>query len=115
MFYGEYNDVLNEAKKRIAATPSKYVNHIYGEKEAGGTSWMYISNIPFNELGFRKNVPQIVLPDLTWSYIAKVPALFGVVFVAGVGSWIITRRNEAQSKEGRASPSCETWIRRSVW
>jgi len=99
MFYGEYNDVLAEAKKRIADSPSKYVNHIYGEKEAGGTSWMYISNVPFEELGFNKNVPQVVLADLTWSYIKKVPALFGVVLVAGVGSWIITRRKEAESKE----------------
>lgn len=101
MYYGEYNDVLGEAKKRIAANPSKYVNHIYGEKEGGGTSWIYISSEPFEELGFRRNVPQIVLPDLTWAYIKKVPALFGVVFVAGVGSWIITRRNEAGSKGGQ--------------
>jgi formate dehydrogenase iron-sulfur subunit len=101
MFYGEYPDVLAEAKKRIADNPSKYVNAIYGEKEAGGTSWMYISNVPFEQLGFRQNVPQVVLPDLTWAYIKKVPALFGVVFVAGVGSWIITRRNAAEHKEGQ--------------
>ena len=99
MFYGERKEVLTEAQKRIADNPSKYVNHIYGEKEAGGTSWIYISNVPFNELGFRRNVPQIMLPDLTWSYIGKVPALFGVVLVAGAGSWIITRRKEAEKKE----------------
>ena len=99
MFYGEYNEVLAEAKKRIADNPSKYVKHIYGEKEAGGTSWMYVSNVPFEQLGFRENVPQIILSDLTWSYIKKVPALFGIVFVAGVGSWVITRRKEAETKE----------------
>jgi len=101
MFYGEHKEVLDEAKKRMAESPAKYVNHIYGEKEAGGTSWMYISNVPFDELGFRQNVPQIVLPDLTWAYINKVPALFGIVFVAGVGSWVITRRKEAENKEGQ--------------
>lgn len=101
MFYDEYNVVLAEAKKRIADNPAKYVNHIYGEKEAGGTSWIYISNVPFAELGFKNNVAQAVLPTLTWSYIKKVPALFGVVLVAGAGSWIITRRKEAESKEGQ--------------
>jgi formate dehydrogenase iron-sulfur subunit len=100
MFYGEDKEVLAEAKKRIANNPGKYVNHIYGEKEAGGTSWMYISNVPFDQLGFTRNVPQFNLSDLTWDYIGKVPALFGVVFVAGIGGWIITRRNEAESKEG---------------
>ncbi|MGW8161422.1 MAG: 4Fe-4S dicluster domain-containing protein [Desulfobulbales bacterium] len=101
MFYGEYKEVLAEAKRRIADNPGKYFNHIYGEHEAGGTSWMYISNVPFEELGFRENVPQFMLPNLTWSYIKKVPALFGVVLVAGAGAWVITRRNEAEHKEGQ--------------
>jgi formate dehydrogenase iron-sulfur subunit len=100
MFYGEDKEVLAEARKRIADNPGKYVNHIYGEKEAGGTSWIYISNVPFDQIGFTRNVPQINLSDLTWDYIAKVPALFGIVFVAGIGGWVITRRNEAASKEG---------------
>jgi formate dehydrogenase iron-sulfur subunit len=100
MFYGEDKEVMAEAKTRIADNPGKYVNHIYGEKEAGGTSWLYISNVPFDQLGFTRNVPQVNLSDFTWDYIAKVPALFGVVFVAGIGGWIITRRNEAESKEG---------------
>ena len=99
MFYGEDKEVLAEAQKRITDNPGKYVNYIYGEKEAGGTSWIYISNVPFDQLGFTY-VPYVKLSDLTWDYIAKVPALFGVVFVAGIGGWIITRRNEAESKEG---------------
>jgi len=101
MFYGEQKEVLAEAKKRIADNPGKYINHIYGEKEAGGTSWMYISNVPFDQLGFRMDVPQVNLANITWDYISKVPALFGVVLVAGAGSWIITRRNEAEKKEGQ--------------
>ena len=34
------------------ARPHKYVNHVYGEEEVGGTSWLYISPVPFDELGF---------------------------------------------------------------
>lgn len=100
MFYGEDGEVMDEARKRLRQSPGKYVQHIYGEKEAGGTAWIYISSVPFDEIGFRKNVPQVVLPDLTWAYISKVPALFGVVCAAGVASWVITRRNEAAGKEG---------------
>lgn len=99
MFYGEEEEVMAEAKKRMRDNPGKYVQHIYGEKEAGGTAWIYISSVPFAELNFRMNVPQMVLPDLTWGYIAKVPALFGVVFTAGMVGWVITRRNEAAGKE----------------
>ena len=102
MLYGEAKEVMAEAKKRLRDNPGKYVNHIYGEKEAGGTSWIYISDRSFEELGFIQNVPQMVLPDLTWAYISKVPALFGVVFTAGMVGWVITRRNEAEAegKEG---------------
>jgi len=29
------------------------VHHIYGEHEAGGTSWLYLSAVPFDRIGFR--------------------------------------------------------------
>ena len=99
MFYDDHDAVLAEARKRMAASPGKYVNHIYGLEEAGGTAWMYISDVPFADLGFRMNVPNYPLPNLTWEYISHIPALFGVTFVAGLGAWLITRRNENMDKE----------------
>lgn len=89
---------LAEAKKRIAANPGKYHNHIYGEKEAGGTSVLLLSAIPFDQLGNAK-VGDQVLPDLTWKYIAGIPAIIGVVLAAGIGSWVITRRMKNMDKE----------------
>ena len=99
MLYGEYDDIFKEANKRMTDSPGKYVNHIYGKDEAGGTSWLYISPVPFESLGFNMNVPKIELPDLTWAYIKKIPAVIGVVLTAGVISWAITRRNENMGKE----------------
>jgi hypothetical protein len=76
------------------------VQHIYGLEEAGGTSWLYISGVPFEQIGFNTNIPNVALPSLTWNYIVHIPALFGVAFVTGLGSWIITRRNQiTESKE----------------
>ena len=34
------------ARARIAAEPDKYVHHIYGEHEVGGTGWLYGYNLP---------------------------------------------------------------------
>src|SRR5262249_50624474 len=45
-------EMLAEARRRIAGRPDKYVDHIYGEKEAGGTSVLYLSQVPFQKLGF---------------------------------------------------------------
>ncbi|MDH4232930.1 MAG: 4Fe-4S dicluster domain-containing protein [Nitrospirota bacterium] len=99
MFYGEYEDVLKEAENRITGNPGKYVKHIYGKDEAGGTSWLYISAMPFESLGFNMDIPAQKLPDLTWSYISKIPAVIGVVLTAGAISWVITRRNKNMDKE----------------
>jgi formate dehydrogenase iron-sulfur subunit len=100
MFYDDYDAVLAEARKRMGASPNKYVNHIYGLEEAGGTAWIYISDVPFANLDFRMNIPVQPLPSLTWDYISHIPALFGITFVAGLGAWLITRRNENMDKEG---------------
>ncbi len=49
--FGDRDALLEEAKRRIGAD-AKYVNYVYGEKDEGGTSWLYIANVPFAELGF---------------------------------------------------------------
>jgi len=52
LHYGTRDEMLAEARSRIAKHPDKYVDHIYGEKEAGGTSVLYLSSVPFEKLGF---------------------------------------------------------------
>ena len=50
--YGTRDEMLAEAHKRIGDRPEKYVDHIYGENELGGTSVLYLSSVPFAKLGF---------------------------------------------------------------
>ncbi|HML21957.1 MAG TPA: 4Fe-4S dicluster domain-containing protein [Aggregatilinea sp.] len=50
--FGLYEDMLAEAHRMINENPGKYVNHVYGEEENGGTATLYISPVPFEELGF---------------------------------------------------------------
>lgn len=50
--FGDRDELIKEAYYRIYTRPEKYHNHIYGETEAGGTSWLYLSPVPFEELGF---------------------------------------------------------------
>ena len=47
--FGPRKLLIEEARRRIAAEPGKYVNHIYGEQEFGGTSVIYISDVPLND------------------------------------------------------------------
>jgi Fe-S-cluster-containing dehydrogenase component len=66
VIYGKYTDLLDEAHRRLAAEPNKYVPKVYGEHELGGTQVLYLSNIEFEKLGFRFNQERSV-PDLQQS------------------------------------------------
>ena len=52
IIFGKREDLINIARERIKEHPDKYIDHVYGEHEVGGTSWMYLSNQPFTEIGF---------------------------------------------------------------
>jgi formate dehydrogenase iron-sulfur subunit len=50
--YARRSELLAYAHARIAARPHHYIDHVYGEHEAGGTGWLYLSAAPFSALGF---------------------------------------------------------------
>lgn len=50
--FGRRDALVKLAHERIQSRPGEYVDHVYGEHEAGGTSWLYLSNVPFEKVGF---------------------------------------------------------------
>jgi formate dehydrogenase iron-sulfur subunit len=52
LLFGDRDALIAEAEARIREQPGRYVDHIYGRDELGGTSWMYLSPVPFEKLGF---------------------------------------------------------------
>jgi formate dehydrogenase iron-sulfur subunit len=101
--FGDRDELIAEARSRIAANPSKYINHIYGEREAGGTSWMYISGVPFGDLGFPENVGERPYPSYTETALESVPVLVagGGAVLAGI-YWVVQRRIAAKHRNGDA-------------
>jgi formate dehydrogenase iron-sulfur subunit len=75
--------MLREARKRIAKRPEKYIDHIYGEKEAGGTSVLYLASVPFEKIGLP------ALGDKPYPAVSKTalhavpPAVFAVGALLG--------------------------------
>ena len=51
VIYGKREDLLREAKARLAANPGKYIQKIYGEHDGGGTQCLYLSHVPFEKVG----------------------------------------------------------------
>lgn len=54
---GSRKPLIAEAHRRIEAEPSRYVDHVYGEFEGGGTSFLIVSGIPLEKLGFPRLSP----------------------------------------------------------
>ena len=50
--FGKRSDLLELARKKIRENPDKYIDHIYGEKEVGGTAWLYLAGTDFQSLDF---------------------------------------------------------------
>ncbi|RJO66169.1 MAG: 4Fe-4S dicluster domain-containing protein [Myxococcales bacterium] len=89
LLFGPREELLKVAHARLAGVSGafrerpKYVPYVYGEHEVGGTSWLYISDTPFESLGFLA-LPKSAPPRLTESiqhgifrYMLAPTALFG--------------------------------------
>ncbi|MEA3280257.1 MAG: hydrogenase 2 operon protein HybA [Thermodesulfobacteriota bacterium] len=102
--FGKRETMLKLAKQRLKENPGKYVDHIYGEKEVGGTSWLYISSVPFNELNF-PTLPDKPIPKLSetiqhslFSYLWSPVLLFGLL--GGIMYRSEKKNDETQNKGG---------------
>lgn len=100
--FGKRSEIIKLAHERILNNPGKYVNHVYGENEVGGTSWLYISPVPFNEIGFRTDLGKTPIPEYSRSF------LFAVKMFEIVGAWpLVFGAYYAISKANKKSSSTQ--------
>lgn len=97
--FGTRDNLLEEARTRISEHPEKYVDHIYGEKEAGGTSVLYLSSVPFAKLGF-PDVDKKPYPALSsFALHAVPPAVMALGALLGGVYAFLKRRTSGLSKD----------------
>lgn len=81
--FGEREELLRKAKKAIVGD-KRYIDRIYGETEGGGTRWLYISDVPFEELGLPMNLSSRSVPSMVHDYSKWKPGVFaGAAAVLG--------------------------------
>ncbi|MBD3333912.1 MAG: 4Fe-4S dicluster domain-containing protein [Candidatus Eisenbacteria bacterium] len=100
--FGPREALLKLAREQIAAHPDRYIDHILGEHEAGGTDVLMISSVPFEVMGLWSQAPAVSLPDLTWMVQEKIPYVIasGGLLLGGV-YWIINRRMRLARESSR--------------
>lgn len=86
--FGTRKELVAEAQARIGSSPDKYVPYIYGLSQVGGTSVMYLANVPFDQLGLNMTLPQSAIPEYTIQVMEKVPGVaIGVALLMGGVAW----------------------------
>ncbi len=98
--FGDRDALINEAWSRIRSD-SSYVPHIYGVEELGGGSVLFISDVPFEKLGFKPapsgNQP---MPSFTESALGDSPkvVIMGGTILSAL-YWVTQRRREVALAE----------------
>lgn len=101
--YGTREEMLELAHHRIADRPDRYVDHVYGEKELGGTSVIYLSAVPFEKLGF-PTYGEKPFPAFTKAALGAVPpAVMTVGALLGATYAFFRKRVQAVTDGSSAS------------
>lgn len=107
LVFGKRDELLKYARKRIYAYPDQYTDHIYGEHEMGGTSWLYISGPSFSKVGMREDLGTTSAPELTAGPLSAVPMVVGLWPVLLTGMYAISKRKDRIAREEKAAAVAE--------
>lgn len=73
LIFGKKREMLKEASKRIVEDPDTYHDEIYGQFDAGGTCYLYLSSVPFDQLGLNTKLGSTALPEYTKEFLYSIP------------------------------------------
>ncbi len=98
LIFGAKKDILQEANRRIYQDPGKYVPHVFGQQEAGGTGWLYLSAVPFDQIGFRTDLGTTPYPEYTKAWLYSVPIILLALPPLMLGISQATKKRDHQDK-----------------
>ncbi len=99
--FGKRSELLEVAKTRIYTNPDRYLHHIYGENEAGGTSWLYLTDVEPELLALKAGVPGKAYPELVSGALAAPPLVMTLWPPLLMGLYAFARRRD--EGEGEAA------------
>ncbi len=107
LLFGERDKLIKAARKRIARFPERYVDHIYGEHEMGGTSWLYLSGRSYEKIGMREDLGVTPAPKFTEGILGAVPIVVGLWPVLLTGIYAVSKRKDKVAKEEQSQAVAE--------
>ena len=105
--FGKRSELIKLAQERMRLKPGRYVDHIYGEREAGGTGWLYISGVPFEQLDFPTNLGTTPFPEFTREFLSFVPLVLVAWPTLLGGFYLFSNHREQTAPGGPGEPRKE--------
>lgn len=99
MTFGKRKNLIALAHEKIEGNPGKYVDHLYGEHEVGGTSWMYLSDVPFEEIGFDTHLGKEPIISYVKDFLAIVPMVLCIWPALFTGFHLLSTRKQTNKEE----------------
>lgn len=99
LVFGTRRELIAEARKRIFENPGVYIDKIYGEEVAGGTGFLYLSPVPFKELGMNEKLQNSSYPALSKGFLYAVPSVFILLPTLLLGIHEATKQNQIKDTE----------------
>lgn len=99
LMYGKRRDLIKEARRRIYENPDLYNDQVYGEHDAGGTGWLYVSPVSFEELGMNTKLQQSSYPALTKGFLYSVPSIFVLLPTLLLGIYQSTKNKQLNEED----------------
>jgi Fe-S-cluster-containing dehydrogenase component len=97
--FGTRAALIEEANLRVYQNPDKYVHHVYGEHEVGGTCWLYISDVDLERLGLPEGVGNTPRPELAATALGAVPMILTLWPPILMGLHAVTKRCDKVERE----------------
>jgi ferredoxin len=92
--FGKRKDLVKIGHQRIQNHPDRYVDHIYGEKELGGTSWMYLSSVSFDQVGFDPNPGNEPIINNVKDFLGTVPMVLAIWPAMFTGFHLLAKKKD---------------------
>ncbi|UCF32199.1 MAG: 4Fe-4S dicluster domain-containing protein [bacterium] len=100
--FGYRRDLLKTAHDRIRTDPERYIDHVYGEKEVGGTAWLYISAVPFEELGFDTSLQREPILANAQDFLSNVPMVLAIWPALFMGFHRLSTKGKEREEESQS-------------
>jgi Fe-S-cluster-containing dehydrogenase component len=106
VIYGTREELLTEARRRIAENPGRYFqDRIYGETDGGGTQVLYLSHVPFEKIGLpdlgEQGVPHLAYTVQEGIYYKLPFAVPAALYAALAFTMVRNRRAGEQASESK--------------